>query len=112
MLCEGKMIDVDISNCHPQILYNLCKKYDIECNYLSEYIENRDEKLQELMSSYNLNRGQAKVQFLKCINKDSLSIKIGKKLVKNNSFFQKFDVQTSKIIKTDEKTADSGFDWF
>tara|TARA_R100000951_G_scaffold5297_1_gene5805 strand:- start:2187 stop:4562 length:2376 start_codon:yes stop_codon:yes gene_type:complete len=99
MLCEGKMIDVDISNCHPQILYNLCKKYDIECNYLSEYIENRDEKLQELMSSYNLNRGQAKVQFLKCINKDSLSIKIGKKLVKNNSFFQKFDVQTSKIIK-------------
>jgi len=99
ILCDEKMIDIDINNCHPQILYNLCKKHDIECNYLSEYIDNRDEKLQELMNQYNLNRGQAKVYFLKCINKDSITTKIEKKLVKNNSFFQKFDIQTNKIIK-------------
>ena len=99
ILCDDMMIDIDINNCHPQILYNLCKKYDIECNYLSEYIDNRDVRLQELMDNYNLNRGQAKVYFLKCINKDNLTTKIEKKLVKNNSFFQKFDLQTNKIIK-------------
>lgn len=99
ILCSDNMIDIDINNCHPEILYNLCKKHDIDCEYLLEYINNREEKLQELMKYYSINRGQAKAYFLKCINKDELTIKIEKKFVKNNSFFTYFDIQTSKIIK-------------
>ena len=34
--------DIDMINCHPMILLNLCQKNDIVCNILKNYVENRD----------------------------------------------------------------------
>ena len=33
--------DIDMINCHPMILLNLCQKNDIACNFLKNYVENR-----------------------------------------------------------------------
>lgn len=35
--------DIDIVNCHPEILLGLFKKYNIDCEFLAEYCESRDE---------------------------------------------------------------------
>jgi hypothetical protein len=97
IICDN-MVDVDISNAHPTFILNLCKKYKIPHHHLSEYIHNREEKLNELCDYYNISRSEAKVQFLKCINKTEKTNKINKKNVKKNSFFQIFDLQTTNII--------------
>ena len=34
--------DIDMINCHPVILLNLCQKNNISCNILKNYVENRD----------------------------------------------------------------------
>ena len=35
--------DIDIVNCHPEILLGLFKKYDVDCEFLAKYCESRDE---------------------------------------------------------------------
>ena len=34
--------DIDMINCHPVILLNLCQKNNISCNILKNYVENRE----------------------------------------------------------------------
>ena len=58
-LCEGYMLDIDICNAHPVFLINLCKQHNIKYNYLSDYVNNREAKLQETMDTYNITRAQA-----------------------------------------------------
>lgn len=45
--------DVDIENCHPVIIYNLCKYYGWECTELSEYVEKRNEYIIKIMEQLN-----------------------------------------------------------
>jgi len=42
LICKG-MTDVDMVNAHPTILWNLCKKHNVPCLYLEEYIKHRKE---------------------------------------------------------------------
>jgi hypothetical protein len=60
LICKN-MTDCDIKNCHPQIIFNLCKKHDIECKYLEDYINNRKTLIEENKCS--------KMDILKSINK-------------------------------------------
>jgi hypothetical protein len=46
-LCDGIMTDIDMVNCHPTILLNLCKKHNIECEYLENYCLNRKKLIAE-----------------------------------------------------------------
>lgn len=89
--------DLDMSNCHVQILSNLCKKHKIKCDELDKYIENRDEYLNEIMIEMDISRNIAKTLFLKCINKEELTPKYNKKTIKSKKFID-FDKQTSEII--------------
>lgn len=42
--------DLDIKNCHPVIIYNLCQKHGItKCSYLKKFIENREEILNQIV---------------------------------------------------------------
>lgn len=42
--------DLDIKNCHPVIIYNLCLKHKItKCSYLKKFIENREEILKQIV---------------------------------------------------------------
>jgi hypothetical protein len=97
ILCDGITYDLDMKNCHPNILKNLCDKHKIECKKLVEYINNREQWLDDLMSEYKLTRCQAKSALLKCINKSETTKCLGKKIVKNKDFIE-FDKETSNII--------------
>jgi hypothetical protein len=56
--------DIDVDNCHPTILYQVCKKYGIECDNLEDYVENRDKYLKEVMDAYKVSRDDAKKLFI------------------------------------------------
>ena len=49
LICKS-MTDVDMVNCHPILLFNLCEKHNIPCPYLKYYCENRSECLEKYTS--------------------------------------------------------------
>ena len=42
------ILDIDIENSHPRILLYLCKKHNIDCKNLIEYIDNRESFLNKI----------------------------------------------------------------
>lgn len=42
LICKN-MVDVDMINAHPTIIRNLCKKHNVPCLYLDEYVNHRKE---------------------------------------------------------------------
>ena len=56
--------DIDMINCHPVILLNLCQKNEINCNILKNYVENRD----LILDSFGSNRKSIKEIFLTILN--------------------------------------------
>jgi hypothetical protein len=63
-LAYGNYIDIDIANCHPELLNQLCIHHDIKTKYLNEYVKNRDAILSETMIFYDCNRDEAKTLFI------------------------------------------------
>ena len=57
-------VDIDVNNCHPVLLVQLCDKYKINCSSLRKYVNNREEYLQKVMQEYQCSRDDAKVLFL------------------------------------------------
>lgn len=97
ILCNGITRDLDMSNCHPNILLNLCKEHDIKCDYVKQYIYNREDSLKQLMTEYEITRDEAKQTYLKCLNKEELTTKINNRIIKNVNFLN-YDKETSNII--------------
>ena len=56
--------DIDMVNCNPFILNYLCKKNNVDCNILKNYIQNRE----LLLSSFGKNRKIVKELFLSILN--------------------------------------------
>ena len=56
--------DIDMVNCHPVILLNLCQKNKVKCNILKNYVENRD----LILDSFGDNRKTVKELFLTVLN--------------------------------------------
>ena len=52
--------DIDMVNCHPVILLDLCQKNGITCNILKNHVENRD----LILNSFGDNRKSVKEMFL------------------------------------------------
>ena len=52
--------DIDMINCHPVILLNLCQKNKVKCNILKNYVENRN----IILDSFGNNRKTVKELFL------------------------------------------------
>ena len=57
-------IDIDIKNCHFVILSQVCRDNNITCKYINKYIKHRDEKLKEVMETYEIDRSKAKNLFI------------------------------------------------
>ena len=66
-LLKDLYVDIDIVNCHPTLLYQMCKKNNIECEYLNQYINNRDNILNETMQFYDVSKDCAKRLFIQLI---------------------------------------------
>lgn len=99
LLCDGVTYDLDMNNCHPHIIMNLCKKHKIPCYNIQKYIDNREPYLKAVMDELNISRAEAKALYLTCINKEHLTTKIKNKVIKNNDFIE-FDKETSNIINS------------
>jgi len=63
-LAEGNYIDIDIENCHPQLLYQICRANNITVHYLAQYVANRAMILAETQQYYNVSRDEAKTLFI------------------------------------------------
>lgn len=83
LVCR-EMKDVDIKNCHPHVIYNLCKRHDIQCHFLEEYINQRDEVLES---------GRAtKMDILRSMNKKQ-------RLKTDIPWLKAFDLEMKQIQK-------------
>ena len=65
--------DIDFINCHPVILKYICKMFNFDCKYLSQYIEDRETFIEEIIeankeSQININRDYVKSMYLSIIN--------------------------------------------
>lgn len=78
------MQDVDIKNCHPTILYNLCQRHDIPCHFLQEYVTKRNEVLDS-------NRA-TKMEVIRSINKKQ-------RLKTDKTWLKAFDAEMKQIQK-------------
>ena len=88
LICDGITTDIDMKNAHPTILRYLCEINDIPCSSLKNYINNRDEILNEFDD-----RSVAKKLFLSAINNDKLNRK------EKNAFFIEFDNEMKRVSK-------------
>ena len=70
-LCEGQgWVDIDISNCHPELLRQLCSKAGLECDSLHYYCDNREVCLKEVTELFidgftEDTRDEAKVLYIR-----------------------------------------------
>jgi hypothetical protein len=62
-LLQDYYIDFDIVCAQPSILKEFCLKHNIPCKFLAEYIENRDDKVNEMIELFSCNRDEAKGLF-------------------------------------------------
>lgn len=79
-ISKGYYVDIDIVNAHPTIFSHICKKYDIDTNYLDKYIKKRDKIIDELLALNNTyasetvepieqyDKGYMKTMILSCLN--------------------------------------------
>ena len=72
-LAADNYVDIDINNCHPVLALQLCDKYNIRCDELREYVNNRDSYLKKCMDTFNCCRDAAKVLFLQIMYGGSYS---------------------------------------
>ena len=71
-LCNGLYYDIDIENCHPTILYQICDVNFMKTPCLQTYVENRNKCLWEVIEHYNTDRQQSKNLFLRLLNSGSV----------------------------------------
>ena len=55
-LVNGVMTDIDIQNCHPEILNQIVESNGLDCKYLSQYCSNRNGFLNEIIEFYTLGK--------------------------------------------------------
>ena len=66
-LSIDQYIDIDIVNCHPVLLLQICVANNIECKYLKKYVKDRKEILLEVQKKYNCSRDIAKKLFIRLL---------------------------------------------
>jgi hypothetical protein len=66
-LAHDIYVDIDVENCHPVILKQLCDMNGTKCKYLSQYVTNRAKYLKEVMDKYDVSRDTAKNLFIRLL---------------------------------------------
>ena len=91
-LTQGLTTDIDMANCHPVILYELCLKHEFECPNLKDYINNREIKLKAIMECDNISREQAKKKVLTSTNSN-------KRINSTCEFMKNYDKEMAALHK-------------
>ena len=99
LLLNGITYDLDMQNCHLIIVKNLIKEQKIRrTKYIQEYIDDRENKLKDLMKDLDISKGEAKCLFLQCLNKHNQTRFYRNKEI-TNEFFKNFDNETSRVME-------------
>lgn len=101
VLSYENYIDVDMINCHANILRGLCKSHNIECYHLTDYCINRQSRLNELIK-LGIRKEHAKKLFIISMNSSNYVDKYkvnNKKYIefKEDNFFKKYDEELKQI---------------
>ena len=72
-LFKNTYYDIDVKNCHPVILLQYCKKNNIKCDELKNYVENRNEFFKELAKK-GFDKEEVKIELLKIMNGGKLDM--------------------------------------
>jgi len=91
-ICKDTLKDIDIVNCHPELLIQICKSYDITCSDIEYYTQNRDSCLQSLMDWTSKSRDECKDITLCLLNGGD-----------NNEIFNSYGVQIPESCEWIEK---------
>jgi hypothetical protein len=67
-LANEKYYDIDMRNAHPVLLSQYCKKNNIRCDVLDEYVKNRDNILNQICEDSGIHKEEAKQTFLSILN--------------------------------------------
>jgi P4 family phage/plasmid primase-like protien len=92
--------DIDIVSCHHSLLVQICEYNNIKCEYLKQYVNNRESYLNEVMMSYNVSRDIAKNLFIRLLYFGSFKNWIKDNNISNtiqNSFILKFITEIKYI---------------
>lgn len=95
LICHENYTDIDIKNCHPVVLVQLCKLYNFDCSHIEFYNNNRDKCLDELMNITKLSKDECKQSLLSLLNGGSCS-----KIFNNfevPDWFTNYAIQIEKI---------------
>lgn len=87
---EDIYYDIDIKNCHPTLLYNMCQAWQIPCDFLTQWVQDRDTVIKKIMRS----------GFTKCQSKRLISAIINGSTVEG--YMKKNDIKF-KCIKIKRK---------
>lgn len=83
-------VDIDMVNAHPVILENVCKKLNIFCLNLSNYVTNRDEVLERICKDDKCDTNTAKMSILIATNcTPKQSFKTNSEFLKNYTYEMK-----------------------
>jgi hypothetical protein len=66
-LCKNIYADIDIRNCHPVLLEQICATNGISTPFLTEYIRNRDTIISHDMSYYNCTKEDIKDLYIRLL---------------------------------------------
>jgi len=92
-------MDIDIQNCHPEILYQTLLYYNVKnIDLLGDYVINRDKYLNDVMEFYNVKRDSAKALFISLLYGSSFNEWIQIEKVENNKTIQLEIIQN--IVKS------------
>ena len=67
-LLQFNQTDVDIVNCHPVLLSQLCKKHNILCPILNDYVSNRNIHIERIANDMHCDLIDVKHAFLSVLN--------------------------------------------
>jgi len=90
-LVSGIYTDYDIVNSQPSLILYILKKNHCDTSMMYDYITERDKILNELMELYDIPRWESKRLILKSINSPYIINKVNKKIVKKNSWLNRFN---------------------
>jgi len=82
-IAKDYYIDIDVVNCHPVILLQICKRNNIKTDYLEKYVLNRDHYLNLVIDTYNVSRDQAKNLFIRLLYFGSISTWLSDEKIEN-----------------------------
>lgn len=66
-LAKNNYVDIDIVNCHPVLLLQVCQKNNIDTDYLHEYVTDRAKHINDVSTHYNVTTDEAKNLFIQLL---------------------------------------------